>query len=170
MKKIIIMLLCLLCIACEKKEFEENDSVKFKNEYEQYNDEYIALDISEANLIYYSDIDEINQVIQSGTGVIYIGQPEDNVSRKAIDVLLGVTHNTDLDKIYYVNSLDGLTGVNHLEGLEELNAGMIPLVLFVKDGEIVHYHLGTIDNKTELSEDEMIKLYNIYLEGLQKVL
>ena len=28
----------------------------------------------------------------------------------------------------------------------------------------------TIDNKTELSEDEMIKLYNIYLEGLQKVL
>ena len=163
MKKVIMVLFCLLCIGCGKQT-EESDSIKFKNEYEGYNEEYISLDISEANLIEYSSLEEINQIIESGTGVIYIGSPKDNLSRKAIDVLLGVTHNTDLDKIYYVDSLDGI------KGLDEITDKKMPLVLFVKNGEIVKYHIGTVNDKTELSDDELVELYNDYLEGLQKIL
>lgn len=160
-EKLIIIMLCFLCLACGK---QEDDSIKFKKEYEKYNDKYLSLEISEANLIKYSTDDEINQIIQDGTGVIYIGNPKDNISRKAVDVLLGVAHNTDLEQIYYIDHLDGI------EGIDEISDLKIPLVLFVVDGEIISYHIGTIEDKVELSDDEVVELYNIYSDGLHQVL
>ncbi|MCI6266527.1 MAG: hypothetical protein MR598_06775 [Erysipelotrichaceae bacterium] len=160
--KFIVVMLCFLCLACGKK--EEEDSIKFKEEYEKYNDQYIELEISDVNLIQYSNLEEINKIIKDGTGVIYIGSPTDDVSRRAVDVLLGVTHNTDLEKIYYISSMDGIQGIDSIEEKK------IPLVLFVLDGEIVSYHIGTIEDKTDLSDDELVQLYNIYSEGVHKVL
>lgn len=161
--KFIIIILCFLCLACGKKE-ENGDSIKFKEEYEKYNEEYVSVEISEVNLIKYSTVEEVNQIIQGGTGVIYIGSPKDNVSRRAVDVLLGVAHNTDLEEIYYVDSLDGILG------LEDIEDQRIPIVLFVLDGKIEKYHVGTIEDKTDLSDDELVELYNIYSEGLHTVL
>lgn len=161
--KLIIIMLCFLCLACGKQK-DDGDSVRFKEEYEKYNDEYVSVEISEVNLIKYSTKEEVNQIIQDGTGVIYIGSPRDNVSRKAIDVLLGVAHNTDLEEIYYVDSLDGI------EGIDSVEEQRIPMVLFVVDGKIEKYHVGTIEDKTDLSDDELVELYNIYSEGLHTVL
>lgn len=161
--KLIIVMLCFLCLACGKKE-DTGDSVKFKKEYEKYNEEYVSVEISDVNLIKYSTKEEVNQIIKDGTGVIYIGSPKDNVSRRAVDVLLGVAHNTDLEQIYYVDSLDGI------EGIENIEEQRIPMVLFVLEGKIEKYHVGTIEDKTDLSDEELVELYNIYSDGLHVVL
>ena len=164
MKKYFFLLLIFvfLCVGCGNKTIK--DSVKFKQEYEQYNGEYLEIEISDANLIAYSDVLEVNNLLKDGTGVVYIGSPKDNVSRRAISVLLDVVLNSGLEKVYYVDTLDG---IEDLDGIIEKS---IPLVLFVVDGEIVKYHVGTIDNKVDLGDDELVLLYNTYAEGLTLVL
>ena len=159
-KKIIIVLLCFICIGCTDKK-SSND---FKKEYEKYNDKYLKLSLENAELMRYSTVSEVNKVIKSGTGVIYVGSPKDNVSRKAIDILLGVAHNTDLKEIYYLDSLDGINGIEDIKDVK------MPLMLFVVDGKIETYRVGTIDGKTELTDDEVIEIYNVYSEGVRKVL
>ncbi len=158
--KLIIILLCFFCLACGKEK-EEN---AFKKEYEQYNDQYLELDIQEDNIIKYSTKEEVNEIIDSGTGVIYIGKPDDERSRRVVDILLDVSDNTDLDVIYYLSQLDGIYGLDSITDLKT------PLVLFILNGEMVQYHVGTIDDKIDLSDDEEIQLYNIYLEGIHEVL
>lgn len=161
-QKIILVLLCFFCLACGKE--EKSDEIQFKEEYESYNGKYIDLEISQNNLMRYSTVDEVNTLIQSGTGVVYIGKPDDDLSRKVADVLIDVANNTDLGVIYYLKELDGVSL------LDEITEQKVPLVLFVLDGKITSYHVGTIDGKVDLSDDEVIQLYNIYMNGIHEVL
>ena len=159
-KKLLIVFLCFLCIGCGKKESVN----QFKKEYEKYNDEYFKLNLSEDDEVVYSTTSEVNKIIKSGTGVIFFGSPKDNLSRVVVDILLDVVNNTDLDHIYYLDNLDGITGIDNIEGKK------IPLVLFVLDGKIVSYHVGTVNDKVELSDDEIVELYNLYSDGVHQVL
>ena len=70
-KKLLFIILVLICVGCTNNKV--SDSVKFKREYEKYNNEYLKLDIDEDNIIKYSDVQEINKIISSGTGVIFVG-------------------------------------------------------------------------------------------------
>ena len=110
-KKLWIIIICLLCCACNSK----NKVIKFKEEYEKYNKEYIELNLENANIIKYSNNEEINEIIKNKTGVIYIGSPKDNLSRKAIEILLDAADNTGLEKIYYINNLDNIEGIDEIE-------------------------------------------------------
>ena len=162
MKKILIIFLCFLCIGCGKKVSKNT----FRSVYEKYNDsdEYINLNLESADLIKYSSVKEINDIIDNGSGVIYFGSPKDNVSRRVIDILLDVVNNTDLNKIYYFDSL------NSINGLDDIENKKLPLVLFVLEGKIVSYRVGTIGDKVDLSEDEIIEIYNFYTDGVHMVL
>ena len=156
----IIVVLCLMCLGCGKR-----DSVsRFNREYEKYNSEYIELDLGDSSFVHYSNLDEVNKIIREGTGVIFIGRPKDNLSRRVVSVLFEVVDNTDLDKIYYLDSLDEIEGIDSIDSLK------MPLVLFVLEGKIVSYRVGTIDDKVDLSDDELIELYNFYSDGVHKVL
>lgn len=157
---LLIVIICFICIGCK----DNKDKNKFQVEYEKYNDNYIKLDLSKGNIVEYSDLDKINSIIGNGSGVIFIGDAKDNLSRRVVDVLLSVADNTGLNKIYYYDSLDGINGIDSIENKK------IPLVLFVFEGEVLDYHVGTIDDKVELSEDEVIELYNKYSLGVHKVL
>ncbi len=161
MKKFfLILVLSFICVGCSDK----RSVSRFQEEYEKYNDEYLELHLENADYMKYSSISSINDMINSGTGVIFIGSPLDNYSRVAIDILLKVASNTDLEEIYYIDSLDGVRGLDDIKDIH------IPVVLFVLDGDIVHYHVGTINNKESLTEDEEIELYNLYSEGVHQVL
>lgn len=112
MKKIIlcIMLSFLLLSGCSK---DETDAVKFKKEYESLNgkesasgEKYISVDIDKKNIIKYSTIPEVVDVIKNGTGVIYLGYPECPWCRNAILALLEAADSTSLEKILYVNMHD----------------------------------------------------------------
>lgn len=155
-----LIFLIFLCCGCDK----EGGNNQFVKEYEKYNNDYYKLDLGDTSIFRYSEVDEINKIIKEGTGVIFIGSPKDNLSRRVVDVLFSVADNTDLSDIYYIDSLDEIDGIDNIDGKG------IPLVLFVLDGEIVSYRVGTVDNKVDLSEDEEIELYNFYSDGVHKVL
>lgn len=117
MKRVVNVLMVIICIfsisACSFNENKISDSQKFKEEYENYNGkigssgkEYLKLDIEEDNIIKYTSINEIIEILESGTGVIYLGFPECPWCRNIVPVLLNAGNNTDLDKIYYLNMSD----------------------------------------------------------------
>lgn len=160
LKKILLISISLLLISgCSSK--EKTDAIKFKEEYEKYNDSKIKLEIDENNIITYATTEEINKIIKEKTGVIFIGSPKDNLSRTAIKTLLEASDSTDLTTIYYIDKID------NIEGIEEKKT---PLVLNVLEGEVISYHTGTINDSTNLSEDDELELYNIYLDGIHEVL
>lgn len=91
----------------------QNDAVKFKNEYEEYNNvkvtnelSYSELNIGENNPIKYSNYDEIIDVIENKTGIIYLGFPECPWCRSALPILLDAANKNDIETIYYLNILN----------------------------------------------------------------
>ena len=88
------------------------DSVKFKNEYEKFNgveaygQKYQELNISSTNPIKYSNYDEIIDIIENKTGVIYLGFPECPWCRTIIPVLFDAVNENKIDTIYYLNIKD----------------------------------------------------------------
>lgn len=91
-----------------------NDSIKFKEEYESLNGKYdnvrerkyLDVNISSDNPVKYATFTEISDLIDHGTGVIYFGFPECPWCRNAVPVLLEAAETTGVDTIYYFNALD----------------------------------------------------------------
>lgn len=113
MKKetIIIIVLPILCaiaavLAYVKLINTDVDAAKFKNEYELLNEEgYLELNIDKNNPMEYADYDKLLEVIENGTGIIYLGFPECPWCRNALPVLLDVAKENDVEIIYYMNIL-----------------------------------------------------------------
>lgn len=108
-----ILAAILVAISYMKVANLDNDAIKFKMEYEEYNEKetgygqtYQVLDISEKNKIKYSTYEEIINVINEGSGIIYLGFPECPWCRTAIPVLFDVVNDNNIDTIYYLNIKD----------------------------------------------------------------
>lgn len=97
----------------KNNKLENNDSIKFKEEYESlngkdngYGGKYLSIEVSEDNVVKYATFDEIIDLIDNGTGVIYFGFPECPWCRNAIPSLMESADSTGLDTIYYFNAVD----------------------------------------------------------------
>lgn len=156
----VIFVFLFLCCGCNQDQVENS----FKEKYEQYNEEYLKLEIDEDTIMKSSTLEEIHAILADGTGVIYFGSPTDNLSRRVVEVLLKAADSTGLDVIYEIDHLDGV------QGLDAIVDQSIPMVVFVLDGKIVQYHVGTFDRKVELTEEERLQLYQIYVDGIHEVL
>lgn len=68
----------------------ENDSIKFKNEYEKLNNQkgYLEIEIPKDNNIKYANFDEVMEFLENGTGILYLGFPECPWCRNALQTLL----------------------------------------------------------------------------------
>ena len=115
MKKetIIIITLPILCAIADILSYvklinTEVDAIKFVKEYEELNEKegYIKLNIDKNNPIKYADYDELLEVIENGTGIIYLGFPECPWCRNALPVLFDAAKDNDVDLIYYMNILN----------------------------------------------------------------
>lgn len=120
MKQKILMILIpffgfvLILLSCFKFKNDAlfTDSVQFKNEYEKFNgvevygNKYQKLDLSANNPIKYSNYDEILDIIENKTGIIYLGFPECPWCRTIIPVLFDVVKDNKINKIYYLNIKD----------------------------------------------------------------
>ncbi len=212
MKKILVLILLLITVgcSCQKKEIKNDDAVKFKEEYEKYNGEktdsgfaYPVLDIAKKNPIKYKTEEQLVDIIENKTGVIYLGFPTCPWCRNAIPVLLEAAEETGLKTIYYLNVKDirdekklengeiktineGTDGYKKLvnalyEQLDEydgLNDSKIkriyvPIVIFVKEGEVVAVHKNTVSSQTNpyvvLDEKQKKELKKIYKENIYKI-
>lgn len=114
-EKLLYILMPILCavaavlayIKVINKTPEQTDALKFKEEYESLTGErYVELNIPEDNPMVYADYDKLLEVIDNGTGIIYLGFPACPWCRSALPVLLDAAKENDVETIYYMNILN----------------------------------------------------------------
>lgn len=183
------------------------DPITFKSEYEEFNGtltdsgkEYLTVEISEDNPMYYASYEEVMDVLNGGTGAIYFGYPTCPWCRNVVEVLTETAKADLIDTVYYFNAKD-LRDVKKLkedgsiettteakdgyyellealgehvsvyEGLndESIKRLYFPTVVFVKEGEIILFHEGSLDSQEDpyvgLTEEQRAELKKIYHDG-----
>ncbi len=194
-----------------KDKLNKMDALKFKAEYESLNNkkndsnkEYVPVSINSKNPYVYATYDEVMDILNGKTGVIYFGFPECPWCRNMVSVLSDAAKEMGIDKIYYFNALDirdkksldengkiitekeGTDEYYNLvdklkdyltpyEGLndESIKRLYFPTVVFVKDGNIIGTHIGTLDSQEDpyvvLNDSEKEELKSIYMDYINKV-
>lgn len=120
---------------------EMTDAEKFAQEYTQLTDD---------NLFVYRTAEEIIQILQHGTGIVYLGFPECPWCQRYVVYLNETAENAGITKIYYYNIMDDrsdntevyqqmveLLGDNLLYDDEGKPRIYVPDVTFVLSGEII---------------------------------
>ena len=100
--KILIVLLIVLLIVTGCKKDEKNlDAIRFKEEFEIYNDTLSKLDISEDNPFVYTN-DVYNLVENEKALVLFYANPKDENSRNIVESIIEKAKSSKLNKIYYI--------------------------------------------------------------------
>ena len=134
-----------------------DDEIKFKSEYEKYNNadyeniKLIEVSIDSDNNIVYTDSNKIIDILTKGTNVIFIGYPTSNNSRKVVEYLINSLKNN----IYYFETKDFFDlylDEHKYESLKTILSDNLkndvtdPLIIFVKNGNIIGIYNNDIDN------------------------
>jgi len=125
------------------------DAGKFKNEYGT---------VDSNNVFVYRNIDEIINILEKGTGIVYLGFPECKWCKTYVAHLNEIAKENNVEKIYYFNILEDRQNKTdkymkiveildeYLEYDEEGNKKVfVPAVVGVRNGEIVGF-----DDETSL--------------------
>ena len=140
---IIAVLILIISLSFLFKKDKMSDAERFAKEY----------DFTVNNVFVYRNLDEINKILENGTGVVYLGFPECPWCRGYIPYLNEVAINEHLDKIYYFNILNDRKNV--------------PAVIAVNNGKIVGFDdESSLDTKGYETPEEYWK--NEDLDGLKK--
>lgn len=75
------------------KDNEETDAVRFASEYP----------VSEDNVFVYRTLEEINKILENGTGLIFLGFPECPWCRGYAPIINEIAKQEKLEKVYYFN-------------------------------------------------------------------
>ncbi len=138
---------------------EKSDAVKFAEEYTEIDDD---------NVFVYSDVDEIIDILESGTGVVYLGFPECKWCQRYVTYLNEVAKSRGIDKIYYYNIRQDRNdnSENYLKIVELIKDYLqvddegnpriyVPAIIFMSDGKIIGFDDETsLDTKGLASPDE----------------
>ena len=114
MKKVFLwVLVAFLFISVTGCTSKNSDAIKFKNEYESLNGKKGYGDninpevkIDKKNAVKYADANKIIDVLDNGTGIIYLGYPECPWCRNAVPVLLEAASELNVKDVYYMNLKD----------------------------------------------------------------
>ena len=163
------------------------DNLKFKFEYEIYNNisydngKKIKAKIPFDNKIVYVKEKDLESIITSGNKVIYFGYTTCPWCRNIVSPLVEVINDNNIDKLYYVDvHSDNTKGIydildEYLEFDYDCNKRLyVPDVYFIKDGKIVYHHLGSVDSYKDafkgMNDKQLNELKNIYQEGIDLIL
>ena len=162
----------------EKEEPVKTDATKFANEYTL---------VDKDNRFVYAKIDEIINILEKGTGIVYLGFPECKWCQQYVVYLNEVAEDRNASKIYYYNirqdrknnTKDYQTIVNllkkYLQEDEEGNPRIyVPAAIFMSEGRILGFDdetsydtNGYDDPKEYWTEEEVSDLkdrLNSYLD------
>lgn len=184
MKKLVALLLTFLFIlvGCSKPEVkkienkeEKTDAIRFQNEYKK---------VSKNNIYEYETYDNIMEILDEKTGIIYLGFPSCDLCQEITPILNDAAKERKVDKISYYNfksirqnntneyiklvdKLD-LYLNNDEEGSKRLTA---PFALFVRKGRIVGLYKGALNSNQEeiITEEQKINLQNEFLSLIKKM-
>lgn len=129
------------------KNQELSDSIKFKREYTEVEDN---------NIFYYASYNEIIEVLTKKTGIVFFGFPSCPWCQAYAPILDEVAKEQDSPKIYYYNikemrknntqeykALVEIIKANLLKDEDGLTRIYVPDVYFVKDGKILGHNNDT---------------------------
>lgn len=132
-----------------------------KTDSEKFSEEYTSVPVD--NVFVYRNADEIINILEKGTGIVYLGFPECPWCQKYVVYLNEVAKKMGVEKIYYFNILNDRKNNTkeyqkivslleiYLDNDEEGNPKVfVPDVTFVVKGKIVGH-----DNETsQVSEED----------------
>lgn len=140
MKKVLIVLISLLLITgCNEK----TSAQKFRDEYTS---------VPENNVFVYKNIDQIINILEKGTGIVYLGFKECPWCQAYVPMLDEVAKEKKLNEVYYYDILDSRKNLTpkykkivsildeYLQYDDEGNKRVyVPTVVAVKSGKIVGF-------------------------------
>ena len=178
---------------------ETEDSKKFKQEYEELNnierkegETYISVNIPTENPIIYVTPEELLNLINSDEqAYIFISGANSPFSRAIIEPLLNVLQELEIEKLYYLDTTNGITFKDDAQKQEIMNnltekeiltqneegkqVWNIPLIAKTQSGEILLKDTGINitygegqSYYSELTEEQKQELYDHYYELLKK--
>ena len=182
MKKLVAIILTFLFIivGCKKvevknievKKIEDNitvDAIRFKEEYEK---------VSEDNIYKYETYDNVIDLLEGGTGIIYLGFPScklcgdilpalnDSAQENGIDEILyynfkAIRKNNTIEYKYIVKILSEYLNEDD-EGNKKLTA---PTIVFVKEGDIFSVYTSGATSNDNINEyfEDLIEDYIKYV-------
>lgn len=167
---IIAVLILIISLSFLFKKDKMSDAERFAKEY----------DFTVNNVFVYRNLDEINKILENGTGVVYLGFPECPWCKGYVPYLNEVAINEHLDKIYYFNILNDRKNntSSYKKTIELLNDYLkydnegnkriyVPAVIAVNNGKIVGFDdESSLDTKGYETPEEYWK--NEDLDGLKK--
>ena len=155
------------------KKDNNTDNIKFSKEYTS---------VSKDNVFVYRSKDEIINILEHGTGIVYLGFPECPWCMAYVVLLNEIAKNEGIEKIYYYNIREDrknntefyqkvVSILNDYLNYDEEGKKRIfvPNVTFVKEGKIIFN-----DNETSLISDKVPSEYwteekkNLFNEKLRK--
>ena len=149
-------------IYMKQSKIVNTDSIKFKEEYESLNGkendngkEYLNVSVDSSNPIVYSSFQEIYNVIEKRTGIIYFGFPECPWCRNAVPVLLDAAKELNVNKIYYFNALS-IRDKKHLDDNGNIITDEEGTEEYKKLIEILYDQLPSYEG---LNDDSIKRLY-----------
>ena len=132
-----------LVLFLKKDKKTVSDMEKFSAEYHE---------VAKNNLFVYRNIDEIINILEKGTGIVYLGFPECKWCQRYTKYLNEVAMDMGISKIYYYNiredrklnteNYQKIVSIleNYLQNDEEGNKRIyVPSVIALKKGEIVGF-------------------------------
>ena len=141
------------------KNNEVNYAEKFAEEYTQ---------VEKDNVFVYSDIEEIIDILENGSGVVYLGFPTCITCRENIDLLNEAAKEYNIDKIYYYNIKPIRTTFSLNENNELVtNKGtdFYYELLQILDDYLDFYKLVSSDDKEIISEEKWLTPCMIFVKN-----
>ena len=144
---ILIIILVVVGIVFMINKKEERNEI---TDGEKFSQEYTELD--QDNVYVFRSIDEIINILEKGTGIVYLGFPECQWCQRYVKYINEVAKEMGLEKIYYYNIREDRNNntekylkivsilEDYLQNDEEGNKRIyVPSVIAVKKGEIVGF-------------------------------
>ncbi len=182
---LIILIIGIICYFAFSFIFFDN--IRFKKEYEKFNDNYININIDEDNNIKYVDVNEALDILNTGSGILYIGEPKSNKCRVVLPIFLDVVKEEEVDNIYYLNAsnirdikkkgsseYDKLLNMlnkylSDYKGIDDESKRIyFPSFVFIMGGKVVGFYNNDIYDKV-LNAQEKSKIKKIYKENIDKM-
>ena len=180
MKKLMMLVLCAFMLGCTPKE-------KYKLDYvtDGSISQFTEITDKEPSIKEISLPSAITFFENKYSGVMVFAKPDSRYSQKAFAVLnqaakdAGVTvyyvdvsrkfYKTDEEFMQYREKVEEFIDKTYLENPKGGTSLYIPDVMAVKDGAVVDFHVGIledydIDVNPEMTEEQYKKIYNIYAD------
>ena len=156
---IIVALIAVVVFLLVRDNFEDNNDNNEITDAERFAEEYTL--VPDDNVFVYSSVDEIIDILENGTGVVYLGFPECQWCEAYVVYLNEVAKERGISEIHYYNIREDRSNntenyqrivallEEYLENDEEGNPRVyVPAVIFMNNGEIVGF-----DDETSLDTD-----------------